>query len=33
VPGDGFDPTREIAAADDYENRRPVVEDLPVKPR
>lgn len=33
VPGDGFDPTREIATADDYENRRPVAEDLPVKPR
>ncbi len=33
VPGDGFDPTREIAAADEYENRRPVVEDLPIQPR
>jgi Uncharacterized conserved protein len=33
VPGNGFDPTREIAAADDYENRRPADEDVPVKPR
>lgn len=33
VPGEGFDPAREITAADDYEQRRPVAEDLPVKPR
>jgi segregation and condensation protein A len=33
VPGEGFDPGREITAADDYENRRPVTEDLPLKPR
>jgi segregation and condensation protein A len=33
VPGDGFDPAHEIAAADDYENRRVSGEDLTVKPR
>lgn len=33
VPGDGFDPTREIAASDDYENREPAAAELSVKPR
>jgi segregation and condensation protein A len=33
VPGAGFDPTREITPTDEYENRRPLAEDLPVKPR
>jgi segregation and condensation protein A len=33
VPGDGFDPTQEIAAADEYTHRRPLAEDLPFQPR
>ena len=33
VPGADFDPTKEITAADDYEPRRPVAEDLPIQPR
>jgi len=33
IPGEGFDPAQEIATADDYTSRQPVVEDLPVKPR
>jgi segregation and condensation protein A len=33
VPGDGFDPTKEITSADNYEQRKPVLEDLPVNPR
>jgi segregation and condensation protein A len=33
VPGEGFDPTKEITAADNYESRRPVAEDLPLQPR
>lgn len=31
VPGQEFDPAKEIAAADEYENRRPA--DLPVEPK
>jgi segregation and condensation protein A len=33
VPGDGFDPTREIVAGDNYEQRKPVLEDMPLNPR
>lgn len=33
VPGQDFDPAKEIATADDYENRRPIAADLPVQPR
>jgi segregation and condensation protein A len=33
VPGEGFDPAREITATDAYENRQPVAADLPLKPR
>ena len=33
IPGEGFDPAQEIAAADDYQGRQPVVDDLPVQPR
>jgi segregation and condensation protein A len=33
VPVEGFDPAKQIVTADDYENRKPVLEDLPVKPR
>lgn len=33
VPGEGFDPAQEIAAADNYASRLPLAEDLPVQPR
>jgi segregation and condensation protein A len=33
VPGETFDPAREITVADEYEGRRPVAEDMPLKPR
>ena len=33
VPTEGFDPTKEITAADNYSGRRPVAEDMPVRPR
>ena len=33
VAGDDFDPTKEITAADDYAGRKPVAEDLPLRPR
>ena len=33
VPGEGFDPAQEITAADEYQQRRPVAEDLPLQPR
>jgi segregation and condensation protein A len=33
LPGEGFDPAREITSADAYEHRQPVAADLPLKPR
>ncbi|MCE9529323.1 MAG: segregation/condensation protein A [Planctomycetales bacterium] len=34
VPTEGFDPAKEITSADDYSGgRRPVAEDMPVRPR
>ena len=33
VPTEGFDPAKEITTADDYSGRRPVAEDMPVRPR
>jgi segregation and condensation protein A len=33
IPGERFDPTKEIETADDYQERRPVAEDLPIQPR
>lgn len=33
VPVEGFDKAKQITTADDYSGRRPVTEDLPVKPR
>lgn len=33
VPGEEFDPAKEITAADDYAAKKPVAEDMPLRPR
>src|SRR5688500_17891926 len=33
VPGEEFDPAKEITAADDYGAKKPVAEDMPLRPR
>lgn len=33
VPGETFNPAQEITATDEYEGRKPVTDDLPVRPR
>jgi segregation and condensation protein A len=33
VAGEGFDPSKEITATDEYAGRKPLAEDLPVRPR
>ena len=33
VPGEEFDPAKEIKTADDYGGKKPLLEDLPIRPR